>query len=90
MVTSSHVRQFLHHVLPAVIRPLRVAWNQIIGFFFLVLGVWAIPHTVRSARAFDGSAEQLFRLVVSGIFIAFMLGFGIQSFWRARKVPKLR
>lgn len=90
MLSSSHVRQFLHHVLPAIIRPLRVAWNQIIGFFFLVLAVWAAPHTVRTARQFKGDAESLFRLVISGVFVVIMAWFGIQSFWRARKVPKSR
>jgi type VI protein secretion system component VasK len=67
-----------------------VAWNQIIGFFFLVLAAWAVPHTVRTAREFNGDAESLFRLLISGVFVALMAGFGIQSFWRARKVTKSR
>ncbi len=83
-------RQFLGHVLPAVIRPLRVVWNQVIGFFFLVLAAAAVPRAIHSAREFDGEPRSLFRLLVSAIFITFMTGFGIHSFWRAHKVPKLR
>lgn len=33
--------KFLSHVLPAILRPLRVLWNQVIGFVFLVFAVLA-------------------------------------------------
>jgi hypothetical protein len=90
MFSIARGRQFLAHVLPAVIRPLRVIWNQIIGFFFLMLAAAALPRTIRSAREFNGEPDSLFRLLLSGIFVAFMAGFGIHSFWRAHRVPKLR
>ncbi len=90
MFTVAHGRQFLKHVLPAVIRPLRVLWNQIIGFVFLVLAVWSVPRAVRSVREFSGNPESLVHLLLSGIFVALMGGFSIYSFWRAHKVPKSR
>jgi hypothetical protein len=90
MLSVSHGRRFLEHVLPAIIRPLRVVWNQIIGFIFLVLAASAVPRTIRSAQEFDTDPGSLFRVLIGGVFIAFMLGFGVHSFWRARKVPKLR
>jgi len=65
-------------------------WNQIIGFFFVVIAVWAVPRAVRSVHEFDGGAPALFRLVLSGLFVAMMAGFGLYSFWRAHKVPKAR
>lgn len=88
MFSVSRGRQFVKYVLPAIIRPLRVLWNQIIGFFFVVIAVWAAPRALRSAHEFDGSAPTLFRLVLSGLFVAMMAGFGVYSFWRAHKVPK--
>jgi CDP-diglyceride synthetase len=90
MFSVANGRQFAKHVLPAVIRPLRVLWNQIIGFVFLVLAVWAMPRTVRSVRNFTGDTESLFHLLLSGVFVALMGGFGFYSFWRAHKVPKSR
>jgi CDP-diglyceride synthetase len=90
MFSVAHGRQFVKHVLPAVIRPLRVLWNQIIGFVFLVLTVWAVPRMVRSVREFSGNPESIFHLLLSGVFVALMGGFGIYSFWRAHKVPKSR
>jgi hypothetical protein len=90
MFTVAHGRQFVKHVLPAVIRPLRIMWNQIIGFVFLVLTAWAVPRTVRSVREFNGDPEGLVHLLLSTIFVAIMGGFSIYSFWRAHKVPKSR
>jgi len=88
MIPLARGRQFLHHVLPAVLRPLRVAWNQLIGFLFLMLAISATPRMLHSVRDFDGGSESFFRILLSGIFIAIMTGFGIHSFWRARKAAK--
>jgi hypothetical protein len=69
-------------------RPLRVLWNQIIGFVFLVLTVWALPRCVSSVRDFDGQIESLFHVLLSGLFVVIMGVFGIYSFLRARKAAK--
>jgi CDP-diglyceride synthetase len=90
MFSVSHGRQFVKHVLPGVIRPLRVLWNQIIGFVFLVLAAWAMPRTVHSVRDFNGDPESFFHLLLSTVFVILMGGFGLYSFWRARKVPRSR
>jgi len=82
------IKQFFGHVVPHVIRPLRVLWNQIIGFLFLVLAIWSVPSLLRIARQFDGSAGSIVRLLLSGIFTLLMAGFGIYSFLRARKISK--
>ena len=90
MLSLARARQFLHYVLPALIRPLRVLWNQIIGFVFLVLTLWAVPRAVKSVREFDGQPESFFRLLLTGLFVLLMAGFGLYSFWRAHKVPKYK
>ena len=81
-------KQFFSHVVPHVIRPLRVLWNEIVGFLFLVLAVWSAPSLLRIAREFDGSTGSIFRLALSAIFTSLMAGFGIFSFFRARKISK--
>jgi hypothetical protein len=88
MLLLTRGRQLLTHVLPAVIRPLRVLWNQIIGFVFVVLALWAVPSAVRSVREFDGDAESFFRVLLTGVFILMMTGFGVASFRRAHKVSR--
>jgi len=84
----SRGRRFVDCVLPAVLRPLRVLWNQIVGFVFLVLAVWATPRCVQSVREFDGDVESLFRLLLAAVFIVTMAGFGVYSFLRARRVSR--
>ena len=88
MFSVARGRQFLRYVLPAIIRPLRVFGNQIVGFIFLVLTIWAIPRGVKSVREFNGDPESFFHLLLTGLFILLMAGFGVYSFWRAHKVPK--
>jgi NO-binding membrane sensor protein with MHYT domain len=88
MLNISQARSFVSYVLPAVLRPLRVLWNQIIGFFFVVIAILAGFRTVPLVREFDGDPGDLFRVLLSTVFTAMMAGFGIYSFWRAHKVPK--
>jgi len=82
------VNQFFAHVVPGVIRPLKILWNEVIGFFFMVLAVLPIPSTVRHVREFDGHPDTLFRAALPVIFEAFMFYFGITSFLKARKISK--
>jgi hypothetical protein len=85
---DSKVGLFLAHVVPGVVRPLRVLWNEIIGFVFIVLAIWAIPSAIRNVREFDGGTASIFRAALSVIFAAIMLYFGITSFLRARKISR--
>jgi len=82
------VRKFLSHVLPGVIKPLHALWNEIIGFLFVVLAGLAVPSILRNIRQFGGSAEDLFRVVLPVGFVLVMVGFGIGSFRRARKISR--
>ncbi len=82
------LNQFLGHVVPRVIQPMRVLWNEVIGFLFLVLAAWSVPHGVRVVREFDGDLGSIFRLVLSVLFTALMAGYGIYSFLRARKISR--
>jgi hypothetical protein len=82
------ISKFLHHVLPGVVRPLHVLWNEIIGFLFLVLAAMAVPSLIRTVRAFEGDAEGLFRIVLTVLFALVMVYFGVASFLRARKISR--
>jgi hypothetical protein len=85
--------QFVKHVVPAVIRPARVLWNEIIGFFFICLavlfgsGVWRAYNAFQSAPP-DQATGDLLRVVMSSFCFLLMLYFGITSFRRARKISR--
>jgi len=82
------VSQFLRHVIPGVVRPLHVLWNEIIGFLFLVFTVVAIFYVIRAVRSFDGEIEGLMRIVMPGGFGLLMAYFGFSSFRKARKISR--
>ena len=68
--------------------PLRVLWNEVIAFLFICFAVFAAPKVYTSWRGFDGEPGQLFRLVLSSIFLFTMLIYGVFSFLRARKIGR--
>jgi hypothetical protein len=82
------LKQFLGHVVPRVIRPMHALWNEVIGFFFIVLAMVFAPAAWRSVRTFDGNAESVFRVVFAVGFTILMAYFGISSFLRARKISR--
>ncbi len=84
------IKLLLSHILPGVIRPLRVLWNQIIGLIFLALAIPGLSSGVRAYRRFaqDGETDSLFHVVLAGVFSLLMLWFGVTSFLRARKIGR--
>lgn len=77
-------RKLLHHLLPGVIRPLHALWNQIIGFFFIVLAILPVPSAVKSY----GEPGSWPRLALTIPFVVLMATFGISSFLKARRISR--
>ncbi len=78
-------KQLMGYVLPGVIRPIHILWNQVIGFFFLVLAVLPIRSIMRDWGK-DGGGP---RLALGNPASRYSWrGFGIHSFLRARKISK--
>jgi hypothetical protein len=84
----SKVGRFLEHVVPGVVRPLRVLWNEIIGFVFLCLAAWAVPSAIRNVRSLHAEQSGVGRAALSIGFFALMAYFGISSFLRARRISR--
>jgi hypothetical protein len=79
---------FLTHVVPGVTRPLRVLWNEIVGFLFIVLAITMVPGFIRGIRELGTPASSPARLFIAGGLIAMLLYYGLSSFWRARKISQ--
>jgi hypothetical protein len=84
----SKLGQFLGHVMPGVVRPLRVLWNEIIGFVFLCLAAWAVPSSIRNLRTLATDHGSMGRAALSLGFLGLMAYFGITSFLRARRISR--
>jgi hypothetical protein len=82
------IQEFIRHVLPGILKPLRSLWNEIIGFVFLCLAVVPLPRAFRQWRQFNETGAGLFSMAIYFCFIVLMGGFGIQSFLRARKISR--
>ena len=82
------VKKFFAAVLPGVVKPLHALWNEVIGFLFVAFGVLLARPVWRNYRDLDGDPASMIKLLLSAFFMAVMLGFGIQSFLRARKISK--
>ena len=92
LLSARGASEFAKHVVPAVLKPARTLWNEIIGFFFLCLAVLFGSGLVRAYLAMSSGPKEdfgdLLRLVGSGFLTALMLYFGITSFLRARKISR--
>jgi hypothetical protein len=85
---SAQISMFFRHMLPALLRPIRSLWHEVIGFFFLVFAVWALTRSISLIREFDGDAESFFKLILIVSFVGLMGYYGITSFLRARKISR--
>jgi len=73
----------VEHVLPAVLKPARTLWNEVIGFLFLCFGGIFGIQGVRYYLARDGV-----RLFFAAFCTLVMVWFGVSSFRRARKISR--
>ncbi|HYL35485.1 MAG TPA: hypothetical protein VEV17_06200 [Bryobacteraceae bacterium] len=80
----SMAKKFLGYVIPGIIRPIHILWNQVIGFFFIVLALLPVPSALRNI-GHEGSGP---RLALTIPFVLLMGWFGVSSFWKARKISK--
>ena len=80
---------FARHTLPVAMRPARILWHQMIGFLFIVVAIAPARFEYKALTNFKGDAESWTKALMAGIFIVIMLGYGISSFLRARRISRL-
>ena len=80
----SKARTFAQHVIPAIIKPLRVLWNEMIGFVYVLFGLMVC---IRVWREHQNGQSPGMVLMGTG-FALVLLYFGINSFWRARRINR--
>ncbi len=84
----SKVGRFIEHVVPGVVRPMRVLCHEIIGFIFIVLAVVFGSSAIRYYRLLHTEEISMLKLAASFFLPVLMAYFGITSFLRARKISR--
>lgn len=81
-IKVSHARKFVQHVVPEVVRPARIIWNQAIGATFLFLALVFFGYGfVSHSRSHVSLALAVFLGIVMTIY-------GISSFLKARRISR--
>jgi hypothetical protein len=74
---------FVKHVVPAITKPARTLWNEVIGFVFLCI---AVTFGFQAVRA--GMHHEMGKMLLSGFCTLLLGGYGVSSFLRARKISR--
>ena len=81
--SASQSREFVKHVLPATVKPIHSLWHEVLGFIFLAFAgiggfrIWQHQNTM-----------PLIQIIIVGIFVAVMAGYGISSVLKSRRISK--
>ncbi len=81
--TGRHAGMFVKHVVPAITKPARTLWNEVIGFLFLcIAGIFGV-QAVRS-----GIHHEIARTLLAAFCTLLLGSYGVSSFRRARKISR--
>jgi hypothetical protein len=81
-------KQFFGHVIPAIIRPLHILLNQVVGLVFLAFAGLGGFYGFRYWRQLNTPQGSMSRVLMTFAFALLMAYFGISSFWKARKISR--
>lgn len=84
----SHAQKFAQHVIPEVIRPARIIWNQAIGGVFVLFAVLFFGNAFRYFDSKTGDVHNSVGLGFSIFLALVMTFFGISSFLKARRIGR--
>jgi hypothetical protein len=89
-IKLTDAQRFAQHVVPEVVRPARIIWNQAVGAIFLLFALLFLgnSYTYYRQMALDSKRSVAFGFsLFLGLVMAF---FGIASFLRARRLSRPR
>ncbi len=87
-VKIDHARKFATHVVPEVVRPARILWNQAIGGVFLLFAVMFFGYAVKYFKALHAGAGNPIALGFSLFLGLVMAFFGVGSFRKANRIGR--
>jgi uncharacterized membrane protein YcjF (UPF0283 family) len=89
LIKNPVARKFAQHVVPHVVRPARIIWNQIIGALFVLIAASVLFKSYQFIAKLGSEPENGARLLFTLPFGLLLLYFGITSFLRARRLSRM-
>lgn len=81
-------QKFVATVVPGVIKPIRVLWNEMVGFVFAVFTVLIGFRVFRAWQVVNTDPDARTTVIFGAIGAVFMGYFAFSSFLRARKIGR--
>jgi hypothetical protein len=86
-------RHFVKHVIPAVVKPTRVLWNELIGFIFTIFAIFFAFKTARLMIDYTkhppaDAALPVVNLSIAAVPTLVAAWFAVSSFLRARRISR--
>jgi hypothetical protein len=83
------LRLLISSFLPGVIKPLHALWNEMLAFIFFLLAALVSYRPVwRGYKELNGDPANTVKFAAAVFLDALMIGFGIHSYLRARKISR--
>jgi hypothetical protein len=83
------IKAFIASFMPGVIKPLHSLWNELLAFLFLTLaaaiGFGPLRH---GYKELDRDPVNVIKFLSAVFLTALMLGLGLYSYRRARKISR--
>jgi hypothetical protein len=81
------IKAFIVSFMPGVIKPLHALWNELLAFlFFTLAAAVGFGPLRRGYMELDGDPVNLIKFISAVFLTTLMLGLGLYSFRRARKI----
>ena len=89
-VKMEDANRFVRHVVPEVVRPARIIWNQAIGGIFVLFAVVFLGYAYNYYRQMETDPSRSVPFGFSLFLGSVMAFFGIASFLKARSIGRPR
>ncbi len=82
-------RKFAQHMVPHVVRPAQIIWNQAIGAVFLLVAMGVFSSAYKYSKTLSTNPGSRIGFGFAIFFGAILAFYGIASFMKARRIARL-
>jgi hypothetical protein len=84
----SLTKKLYNSVMPGILKPLRTLWNEMMAFAFMAGAVLFGSAAYREHLKVEQDRSSVWLVLLPGFACVVFIIFGLQSFFKARKISK--